>query len=180
VRLCANPSDQNFATFVRNRPIYPVVLIDAIVLKARGGQVANRPICVAMRINLNGFRDVRECGSGDGRGGREVLDGGVPSDLRNRGVKDTFFVVCDGLKGLPNVITATWARRDRGDLINRHWSVAGWSRRSQHHTRRRPMQTRAFEASCRPVPPGGGGSRGGQRELRFERRDEVPARPAVP
>ena len=25
----------------------------------------------------------------------------VLTDLRNRGVKDAFFVVCDGLKGLP-------------------------------------------------------------------------------
>jgi transposase-like protein len=25
----------------------------------------------------------------------------VLSDLRNRGIKDVFFVVCDGLKGLP-------------------------------------------------------------------------------
>jgi len=25
----------------------------------------------------------------------------VLTDLRNRGIKDTFFVVCDGLKGLP-------------------------------------------------------------------------------
>ena len=28
----------------------------------------------------------------------------VLTDLRNRGVKDVFFVVCDGLKGLPEVV----------------------------------------------------------------------------
>ena len=32
----------------------------------------------------------------------------VLSDLRNRGVKDTFFVVCDGLKGLPEVVGHVW------------------------------------------------------------------------
>jgi transposase-like protein len=32
----------------------------------------------------------------------------VLTDLRNRGVKDTFFVVCDGLKGLPEVIGNVW------------------------------------------------------------------------
>jgi transposase-like protein len=45
----------------QNRPldaIYPVVLIDAIVVKIRDGQVANRPIYVAMGINLDGERDV--------------------------------------------------------------------------------------------------------------------------
>jgi putative transposase len=32
----------------------------------------------------------------------------VLTDLRNRGVKDTFFVVCDGLKGLPEVVGNVW------------------------------------------------------------------------
>jgi putative transposase len=45
----------------QNRPldrVYPVLLIDAIVVKIRDGQVANRPIYVAMGINLDGERDV--------------------------------------------------------------------------------------------------------------------------
>jgi transposase-like protein len=32
----------------------------------------------------------------------------VLTDLRNRGVKDSFFVVCDGLKGLPEVVANVW------------------------------------------------------------------------
>jgi putative transposase len=28
----------------------------------------------------------------------------VLTDLRNRGVRDAFFVVCDGLKGVPEVV----------------------------------------------------------------------------
>src|SRR5215831_13448362 len=32
----------------------------------------------------------------------------VLTDLRNRGVKDVFFVVCDGLKGLPEVVGNAW------------------------------------------------------------------------
>src|SRR5665213_1241722 len=32
----------------------------------------------------------------------------VLTDLRNRGIKDVFFVVCDGLKGLPEVVSAVW------------------------------------------------------------------------
>src|SRR5947207_9410159 len=45
----------------QNRPlerVYPVLLIDAIVVKIRDGQVANRPIYVAMGVNLDGERDV--------------------------------------------------------------------------------------------------------------------------
>ena len=30
------------------------------------------------------------------------------TDLRNRGVKDVFFLVCDGLKGLPEVVGNVW------------------------------------------------------------------------
>jgi transposase-like protein len=29
-------------------------------------------------------------------------------DLKNRGVRDVFFLVCDGLKGLPEVVTNGW------------------------------------------------------------------------
>ena len=32
----------------------------------------------------------------------------VLTDLRNRGVADVFFVVCDGLKGLPNSVNTVW------------------------------------------------------------------------
>jgi transposase-like protein len=32
----------------------------------------------------------------------------VLTDLRNRGVKDVFFLVCDGLKGLPEAINTVW------------------------------------------------------------------------
>jgi putative transposase len=32
----------------------------------------------------------------------------VLTDLRNRGVRDVFFVVCDGLKGLPDVVGNVW------------------------------------------------------------------------
>jgi transposase-like protein len=36
-------------------------------------------------------------------------------DLKNRGVRDAFFVVCDGLKGLPDVVEtcgrSRWSKR---------------------------------------------------------------------
>jgi len=45
----------------QNRPldaIYPVILIDAIVIKVREGTVANRHVYVAMGITMDGTRDV--------------------------------------------------------------------------------------------------------------------------
>src|SRR5256885_12594760 len=32
----------------------------------------------------------------------------VLTDLRNRGVRDVFFLICDGLKGLPEVVENVW------------------------------------------------------------------------
>jgi transposase-like protein len=32
----------------------------------------------------------------------------VLTDLRNRGTRDVLFVVCDGLKGLPEVVSNAW------------------------------------------------------------------------
>jgi transposase-like protein len=32
----------------------------------------------------------------------------VLTELRNRGVADVFFLVCDGLKGLPDLVAAVW------------------------------------------------------------------------
>jgi putative transposase len=95
----------------QNRPldaIYPVILIDAIVVKIRDGQVANRPIYVAMGVNLNGERDVLGMWVGPGGGEGAKFWAGVLTELRNRGINDTFIVCCDGLKGLPDAIRATW------------------------------------------------------------------------
>jgi len=34
----------------------------------------------------------------------------VLTDIKNRGTDDVCMVVCDGLKGLPDAIEATWPR----------------------------------------------------------------------
>ena len=88
--------------------IYPVVIIDAIVLKIRDGAVANRPVYVAMGINLHGDRDVLGMwvGPTGGEGAKQWM--AMLADLRNRGILDVCIVCCDGLKGLPEAIAATW------------------------------------------------------------------------
>jgi hypothetical protein len=37
-------------------------------------------------------------------------------DLKNRGVRDVFFLVCDGLKGLPDVVEAVWPQARRPNV----------------------------------------------------------------
>ena len=89
-------------------PVYPVILIDAIVLKIREGNVANRPVYVALGINLDGYRDVLGLwvGPSGGEGAKQWLN--MLTELKNRGILDACIVCCDGLKGLPDAIAATW------------------------------------------------------------------------
>lgn len=89
-------------------PIYPVVIIDAIVLKVREGNVANRPVYVAMGVTLDGFRDVLGMwiGPSGGEGAKQWIN--MLTDLKNRGILDACIVCCDGLKGLPEAINAVW------------------------------------------------------------------------
>jgi putative transposase len=42
-------------------PVYPVNCIDAVVVKIREGQVANRPIYVAVGVTMDGTRDILAC-----------------------------------------------------------------------------------------------------------------------
>jgi putative transposase len=87
--------------------VYAAVFIDAVVVKIRDGQVANRPIYAAIGVSLAGERDILGLWAGQGGEGAKFWMA-VLTDLRNRGVKDTFFVVCDGLKGLPEVVGNVW------------------------------------------------------------------------
>jgi putative transposase len=87
--------------------VYPVVLIDAIQVKIRDGAVANRPIYVAVGINVAGERDVLGLWVGTGGEGAKGWLNHL-SDLKNRGVEDIMIVACDGLKGLPDAITTLW------------------------------------------------------------------------
>jgi putative transposase len=87
--------------------VYAAIFIDAVVVKVRDGQVANRPIYAAIGVTLEGERDILGLWAGTGGEGAKFWMA-VLTDIRNRGVKDTFFVVCDGLKGLPEVVGHVW------------------------------------------------------------------------
>jgi transposase-like protein len=95
---CARPLD----------PVYPVMFIDALVVKVRDGQVTNRPVYVVVGVTVNGERDILGLWAGDGGEGAKFWLS-VLTDLKNRGVTDVCMVICDGLKGLPESITTTWS-----------------------------------------------------------------------
>jgi putative transposase len=89
-------------------PIYAAVFIDAIYVKVRDGQVGNQPFYAAIGVDLAGHRDVLGLWAGHGGGESAKFWMSVLTDLRNRGVRDVFFIVCDGLKGLPDSVNAVF------------------------------------------------------------------------
>jgi putative transposase len=89
-------------------PVYAAVFIDAIYVKVRDGQVGNRPFYAAIGVDLDGHRDVLGLWAGNGGGESAKFWMAVLTDLKNRGVRDIFFVVCDGLKGLPDSVNAVF------------------------------------------------------------------------
>ena len=95
----------------QSRPLdamYPVILVDAIVIKVRDTQVANRPVYVAIGVNLHGERDALGLwiGPTGGEGAKRWMT--MLTELRNRGVADVLITCCDGLSGLPDAIRTVW------------------------------------------------------------------------
>ena len=84
--------------------VYAAVFIDAIMVKIRDGQVGNRPVYAAIGVDLDGHKDILGMWAGDGDGESAKFWMAVLTELKNRGVRDVFFVVCDGLKGLPSSV----------------------------------------------------------------------------
>jgi len=94
----------------QNRPLdraYPVVFIDAMVVKIRDGQVANRPIYTAIGVTVDGKRDILGLRAATGGEGAKCWLQ-VLTEIKNRGVEDVCIVCYDGLKGLPDAINTTW------------------------------------------------------------------------
>lgn len=95
----------------QNRPldaVWPVIFIDALNVKIRDGIVANRPVYVAIGVDLEGAKHVLGLWVGKGGGESAKFWLSVLAELRNRGVADVCILCCDGLKGLPDAVTATW------------------------------------------------------------------------
>jgi transposase-like protein len=87
--------------------VYPVIFVDAIYVKIREGQVANRPIYVVMGVTVEGIRDILGLWVGDGGEGAKYW-AHVLTEIKNRGIKNVCILVCDGLSGLPEAVASVW------------------------------------------------------------------------
>jgi putative transposase len=87
--------------------IYPIVYLDALVVKVRDGhQVRNRSAHIAVGVDLDGVKHVLGIWIQAAEGAK--FWAGVCAELRNRGVRDVLIVCCDGLRGFPEAVEATW------------------------------------------------------------------------
>jgi len=95
-----------------SRPLashYVAVFVDAIHVKVRDGAVANRPFYAAIGVDLHGHRDVLGVWAGTpGAGESSKFWISILTELKNRGVVDIFYLVCDGLKGMPDSVNTVF------------------------------------------------------------------------
>lgn len=88
-------------------PVYPIVYLDAIVVKVKeNNQVRNKSAHLVIGVDLDGAKSVLGIWVQNTEGAK--FWAGVCAELRNRGVQDILIACCDGLKGLPEAIEATW------------------------------------------------------------------------
>ena len=87
--------------------LYPVVFLDALVLKIRdGGSVIRKACYLALAINLDGDREVLGMWFQDTEGAKFWMQ--ILSELKQRGVQDILICCVDGLKGFPEAIEAVF------------------------------------------------------------------------
>jgi putative transposase len=89
--------------------VYPVIFLDALVLKIReGGSVQRRACYLALGVTVDGDRDVLGMWFQQTEGARFWMQ--VLSDLKQRGVQDVLIACVDGLKGFPEAIEAIFPK----------------------------------------------------------------------
>ena len=87
--------------------VYPVVFLDALVLKIReGGTVQRRACYLALGVTVDGERDVLGMWFQETEGSKFWMQ--VLNELKQRGVRDILLCCVDGLKGFPEAIEAIY------------------------------------------------------------------------
>lgn len=89
--------------------IYPIVWLDGIVVKVvHHKQVVNKAAHVVLGVNLRGEKEVLGLWLAENEGAKFWL--ALLTELRNRGVTDIYIACMDGLRGLPEAVTAVFPK----------------------------------------------------------------------
>jgi putative transposase len=89
--------------------LYPILYLDALVIKIRDGQAVRNHACyLAIGVNLDGERDVLGIWFQRTEGAKFWLQ--VLTELKTRGVQDVLVCCVDGLEGFPDAIEAVFPK----------------------------------------------------------------------
>ncbi|HUY98123.1 MAG TPA: transposase [Verrucomicrobiae bacterium] len=128
------------------------------MIKVRtAGTVGNRPAYLALGVDLEGRKQMLGVWLGDGGEGAKFWLT-VLTELRARGAQDVLLCCCDGLKGLPESIEATWPQASVPTcvvhLIRASLRYCSWKDRKQVARDLTPIYTAINqEAPKRPWTP---------------------------
>src|SRR5947207_798190 len=96
--------------------VYPILYLDAFVVKIRDGGSVQRKACyLALGVSMEGERDVLGMWFQDNEGAKFWMQ--VLNDLKQRGVKDILICCVDGLTGFPEAIEAISPAHDRPTCV---------------------------------------------------------------
>jgi putative transposase len=132
--------------------VYPIVYIDALVLKIRdGGMVDNKAAHLVIGVDTDGYKHVLGIWIQSAEGAKFWMS--VLTELRNRGLKDALIVCCDGLAGLPAAIEAAWpgaiVQTCVIHLIRASLRYVSWEDRKKITAALRPVYTAVNEAAAK-------------------------------
>lgn len=90
-------------------PLYAIVYLDALVIKAKDeGVVRNKSVYIALGVSATGTKEVLGLWMDRTEGAKFWLK--ILNELKMRGVEDMLVVCCDGLKGFPEAIEAAFPK----------------------------------------------------------------------
>jgi transposase-like protein len=123
-------------------PMYPVVFFDALRVKIREDAVVrNKAVYLALGVLPDGTRDILGLWIEQTEGAKFWMK--VFNDLKTRGVQDMLIAVTDGLKGMPEALSATYPETTLQTcivhLIRHSLDYAGWQERKDLAKALRPI-----------------------------------------
>ena len=115
-------------------PMYPVIFFDALRVKIRDeGLVRNKAIYLALGVLPDGTRDILGIWIESTEGAKFWMK--VFNDLKTRGVEDVLIAVTDGLKGMPEALSAVFPETTLQTcivhLIRNSLDYAAWDKRRE-------------------------------------------------
>lgn len=91
--------------------VYPVVFVDATYFYVKDeGSVGKKAVYIILGINSQGYKDVLGFYVGESESAKYWLN--ILNELKSRGLKDILILCADGLKGLPEAISAAYPQTE--------------------------------------------------------------------